>query len=54
LYRTRYAGFTAKHFHEHLVKDHLFGWGYTWTKKLALIALLVDMVPFRLPRGSWR
>jgi len=33
LYRTRYAGFTAKHFHEHLVKDHLFGWGYTWTKK---------------------
>lgn len=32
LYRTRYAGFTAKHFHEHLVKDHQFGWGYTWTK----------------------
>jgi hypothetical protein len=32
LYRTRYAGFTAKHFHEHLVKNHLFGWGYTWTK----------------------
>jgi len=22
LYRTRYAGFTAKHFHEHLVKEH--------------------------------
>ena len=32
LYRTRYAGFTAKHFHEHLVKDHQFHWGYTWTK----------------------
>jgi transposase len=32
LYRTRYAGFTAKHFHEHLVKDHGFNWGYTWTK----------------------
>ena len=32
LYRTRYAGFTAKHFHEHLVKDHRFAWGYTWTK----------------------
>ena len=32
LYRTRYAGFTAKHFHEHLVKDHHFAWGYTWTK----------------------
>jgi transposase len=32
LYRTRYAGFTAKHFHEHLVQDHSFRWGYTWTK----------------------
>lgn len=32
LYRTRYAGFTAKHFHEHLVKDHAFAWGYSWTK----------------------
>src|SRR5580693_7488823 len=32
LYRERYPGFTVKHFHEHLVKDHGFGWGYTWTK----------------------
>lgn len=32
LYRERYAGFTVKHFHEHLVKDHGFRWGYTWTK----------------------
>jgi len=32
LYRTRYSGFTAKHFHEHLVRDHKFNWGYTWTK----------------------
>jgi transposase len=32
LYKTRYAGFTAKHFHEHLVRDHQFTWGYTWTK----------------------
>lgn len=32
LYRSRYAGFTAKHFHEHLVRDHRFAWGYTWTK----------------------
>lgn len=32
LYRERYHGFTAKHFHEHLVKDHSFRWGYTWTK----------------------
>ena len=32
LYRSRYSGFTAKHFHEHLVKDPSFHWGYTWTK----------------------
>lgn len=32
LYRSRYMGFTAKHFHEHLVKNHDFNWGYTWTK----------------------
>lgn len=32
LYRERYQGFTVKHFHEHLVKDHGFRWGYTWTK----------------------
>jgi transposase len=32
LYRTRYGGFTARHFHEHLVRDHGFSWGYTWTK----------------------
>lgn len=32
LYRERYAGFTVKHFHEHLVKDHGFRWGYSWTK----------------------
>ena len=34
LYRTRYQGFTAKHFHEHLVSDHQFTRGYTWTKGL--------------------
>jgi hypothetical protein len=32
LYRERYQGFTVKHFHEHLVRYHGFGWGYTWTK----------------------
>ncbi|MGH6937299.1 MAG: hypothetical protein ACRED2_14230, partial [Methylocella sp.] len=32
LYRERYAGFTAKHFHEHLVRADRFRWGYTWTK----------------------
>ena len=32
LYRSRYSGFTAKHFHESLVRNHKFTWGYTWTK----------------------
>jgi transposase len=32
LYKARYAGFTARHFHEHLVRHHGFGWSYTWTK----------------------
>ena len=32
LYRERYEGFTAKHFHEYLRRDHGFRWGYTWTK----------------------
>jgi len=32
LYRERYPGFTVKHFHEHLIKDHGFGWSYTWLK----------------------
>lgn len=32
LYRERYWGWNVKHFHEHLVRDHHFAWGYTWTK----------------------
>jgi transposase len=32
LYRERYQGFTAKHFHEHAVRNHGLRWGYTWTK----------------------
>jgi transposase len=32
LYRERYQGFTAKHFHEYLKAHHGFAWGYTWTK----------------------
>ncbi len=31
-YRTRYWDFTAKHFHEHLVRDHGFRLSYSWTK----------------------
>jgi len=32
LSRARDAGFTAKHFHERLVRHHGFRSGYTWTK----------------------
>lgn len=32
LYRERYLGFTAKHFHEHAVANHGLRWGYSWTK----------------------
>ena len=32
LCRSLYQGSTAKHFHEHLVQGHHFGWDYTWKK----------------------
>ena len=32
LYRTRYRTFTARLFHDYLVRDHLYQWSYTWTK----------------------
>jgi hypothetical protein len=28
----RYQGFTARHFHERLVRNHRFEWSYSWTK----------------------
>lgn len=47
LYRERYHGFTAKHFHEHLQRDHSFRWGYTWTKTFLQGRGLVDKAPRR-------
>src|ERR1700745_2344667 len=32
LYGGVYRGWNVKHFHEHLVRDHSFRWGYTWVK----------------------
>ena len=32
LYRETYFGWNVKHFHEHLVRQHGFCWGYTWVK----------------------
>ena len=51
LYRTRYSGFTAKHFHEHLVRDHGFRWGYTWTKVLLQSK---GLLPRATTRGAHR
>ena len=47
LYRTRYHGFTARHFHEHLVRDHRFCWGYTWTKAFLQAKGLLEKAPRR-------
>src|SRR3954449_10109997 len=47
LYRGRYSGFTAKHFHEHLVRDHQFSWGYTWTKTFLHSRGLLEPAPRR-------
>ena len=32
LYDGTYRGWNVKHFHEHLVREHGFRWGYTWVK----------------------
>ena len=50
LYRTRYQGFTARHFHEHLVRDHRFAWSYSWTKTFLQSRNLLA----KAPRGAHR
>src|SRR5207302_5783947 len=47
LFRERYAGFTVKHFHEHLQRSHGFRWGYTWTKTFLQSRGLVTKAPRR-------
>jgi transposase len=42
LYRHAYRGWNVKHFHEHLVRDHNFQWGYTWVKVQLHTAGLVE------------
>lgn len=42
LYRDSYRGWNVKHFHEHLVRDHNFGWGYSWVKTQLHTAGLVE------------
>jgi hypothetical protein len=42
LYRDCYRGWNVKHFHEHLVRDHSFRWGYTFVKTQLHAAGLVE------------
>ena len=46
LYREKFSGFTAKHFHEHLMLCG-FRWGYTWTKSLLQRRGLLVVAPKR-------
>jgi transposase len=47
LYRTRYQGFTARHFHEHLVREHRFAWSYSSTKIFLQSRNLLPKAPRR-------
>lgn len=47
LYRERYQGFTAKHFHEYLRATHGFAWGYTWTRTFLQGRGLIAKAPRR-------
>jgi len=42
LYGGPYRGWNVRHFHEHLVRDHGFRWGYTWVKTQLHTAGLVE------------
>jgi Helix-turn-helix domain len=53
-YRTRHMGWNVKHFHEHLRRQHDFGWGYTWTKMQLHAAGLVDRSARRGPHRRKR
>ena len=47
LYEEAYRGWNVKHFHEHLVRDHNFQWGYTFVKTQLQVAGLVRRAPRR-------
>ncbi len=53
-YRTRHMGWNVKHFHEHLRRQHDFGWGYTWTKLQLQAAGLVARSARRGPHRRKR
>jgi hypothetical protein len=45
LYREKYVGFNARHFWEHLVKDHGFPFSYSWAKTFLHRRQLVAVAP---------
>jgi transposase len=47
LYQDRYQGFTAKHFHQCLVRSYGFRWGYSWTRRFLQGRGLIDKAPRR-------
>lgn len=47
LYRSRYTGFTAKHFHDKLRQRHDFELSYSWTKLRLQAAGLIEKAPRR-------
>lgn len=47
LYRERYTGFTAKHFHDKLCRHHGFALSYSWTKLRLRDAGLIKKAPRR-------
>src|SRR5215471_10932492 len=49
-----YRGWNVKHFHEHLVRDHGFRWGYTWVKTQLRTAGLVERAKRRGARRRKR
>jgi transposase len=47
LYREKYMGFTAKHFHEYLKGSHSFSMSYSWTKGFLQLRGLLERAPRR-------
>jgi len=47
MFRTRYWDFTAKHFHEVMVREHGLARGYTWTKTALQAAGAIKRAPRR-------
>ena len=54
LYRERYLGFNARHFWEHLVKDHGFPYSYSWAKTFLHRRQLVPLTARKGPHRKKR